>query len=159
MAKKSSGVEDGHKIICKNRRAKREYAIEDRIEAGMVLRGSEVKSCRDGRATINEAYVRIIRNEAFLVGGHIAEYKNAGTFGHDPTRTRKLLMHRKQIDKLEVKLRQQGLAAVPLALYFKDGRVKIEIGVGKGRSHADRRHVVREREMKREIQRTMRRGK
>ncbi len=159
MAKKGAGADDGRKIICKNRRAKREYHIEYRLEAGMVLRGSEVKSCRDGRATINEAYVRVIRGEAFLVGGHIAEYKNAGVFGHDPTRTRKLLMHRKEIDKLEVRLRQQGQAAVPLALYFKDARVKIEIGIGKGRSHADRREVVREREMKREIQRTMRRGR
>lgn len=143
------------RAICKNRRALHDYQIQDRIEAGIVLRGSEVKSCRNGRVSLNEAYIRVINNEAFLVGGHIAEYAAANRFNHDPVRDRKLLLHRREIDKLEVRLRQQGQTAVPLSMYFKEGNVKLEIGVGKGRSHADRREVVREREMRREIDRAM----
>jgi SsrA-binding protein len=158
-AKQNSGPEGGRQTICKNRRARREYHIDETFEAGLVLRGSEVKACRQGGVSINDAYVRIIKNEAYLLGSHIAEYRQAGPFNHKPDRERKLLLHRKQIDKLEVRLRQEGQAAVPLALYFKDGRVKAEIAVGKGRSYADRRELVKEREMQREIQRTMRRGR
>lgn len=157
--RQKSGSEGGRKLICKNRRARREYGIDETLEAGLVLVGSEVKSCRHGSVSINDAYVRIVKNEAYLLGSHIAEYKQAGPFNHKPDRDRKLLLHRNQLDKLEIRLRQGGQAAVPLALYFREGRVKVEIGVGRGRSHADRRDVVKEREMQREIQRTMRRGR
>lgn len=156
MAKKADKAPDGSKLICKNRQAHREYNIEEKLEAGIVLCGSEVKSCRDGRVDINGAFVRVLNNEAILVGSHIAEYKNAGQFGHEPKCDRKLLLNRKQIDKLEVRLRQQGQSAVPLTMYFKNGYAKVELGIGKGRSYADRRDVVRDRENKREIERTMR---
>jgi SsrA-binding protein len=150
--------EGGREVICKNRRARREYRVDETFEAGLVLQGSEVKSCRQGSVSINDALVRIVKNEAYLFGSHIAEYKQAGPFNHEPGRERKLLLHRKQIDKLEIQLRQEGQAAVPLALYFKGGRVKVEVAVGKGRSFADRRDLVRERETQREVRRAMLRG-
>jgi len=121
------------------------------------LLGSEVKSCRAHRVSLDDAYVRTANGEAFLVNAHIGEYGPANQFNHEPTRQRKLLLHRKEIDKLDVRLRQQGQTAVPTSMYLKEGRVKVEIGVGKGRSHADRRDVVQEREMQREIDRAMRR--
>ena len=134
-----------------------DYQIQDQMEAGISLRGSEVKSCRMGRVSLEESWVRIIEGEAFLIGSHIAEYEHANRLNHDPTRDRKLLLHRREIDKLELRLKQEGQTAVPLAMYLKNGRVKVEVGVGKGRSYADKRDVVREREMQREIDRAMRR--
>jgi SsrA-binding protein len=145
------------KLICKNRRARRDYHIQDHLEAGISLVGSEVKSCRQGRVSLEEAWVRIIGGEAYLVGSHVAEYVHANKLNHDPTRDRKLLLHRREIDKLELRLKQQGQTAVPLAMYLKNGRIKLELGIGKGRSYADKRDVVREREMQREIDRAMRR--
>jgi len=145
------------KLICKNRRARRDYQIQDHFEAGIALRGSEVKSCRMGRVSLEESWVRIVDREAYLIGSHIAEYKFANKLNHDPIRDRKLLLHRREIDKLEVRLKQQGQTAVPLSMYLKNGRIKVELGVGKGRSYADKRDVVREREMQREIDRAMRR--
>src|SRR4051812_31110639 len=114
-------------LICQNRRARHDFAIEERLEAGMVLTGTEVKSCRAGKAHLNDAYVQIIGDEAVMMGGHIAEYTQGNRFNHEPARSRKLLLHRKEIDKLSVKLRERGYTAVPMSLYFKGGRVKVEL--------------------------------
>ena len=155
MAKKDGSVAE--KVISKNRRAFHEFNIEDRLEAGVALVGSEVKSCRHGSVSLQDAYVQVQNGEAFLVNSHISEYGPANRFNHSPTRLRKLLLHRREIDKLEVRLRQQGQSAVPIALFFKNGRVKVDVGIGKGKTFVDRRDVVREREMKREVDRAMRR--
>lgn len=140
-------------LICQNRRALHNFSIDERLEAGVVLVGTEVKACRAGKAHLNDAYVQVMRNEAVLVGGHIAEYAQGNRFNHTPDRMRKLLMHRKEIDKLATRLHERGHTAVPLSMYFKNGRVKIEIGVGKGKSHVDRRQDIKEREAQREIER------
>ena len=155
MAKRDPKASE--KFIAKNRRAHHDLAIEDHLEAGLALVGSEVKSCRAGSVSLQDAYVLVDRGEAFLVNAHVAEYTAANRFNHVPTRRRKLLLHRREIDKLEVRLLQQGQVAVPLALYFKAGRVKADIGIGKGKRYADRRESVREREAAREVARVMRR--
>jgi SsrA-binding protein len=152
-------VKPGEKLIAKNRRALHDFAIDDHVEAGLVLVGSEVKSCRDAKVSLQDAYVMVDRGEAFLLNAHIAEYTPANRFNHDPIRRRKLLLHRREIDKLEVRLKQQGQTAVPLSVYFKGGRVKVDIGIGKGKSFIDRRDDVRDREGKREVERAMRRGR
>ncbi len=147
---------DGRQIICENRRARHNYAIESKFEAGLVLTGTEVKACRAGKAHLNDAFVQVIRGEALLLGGHIDEYSYGHHFNHTPVRSRKLLMHRREIDKLEFNIQDKGLSAVPLTLYFSPGgRVKVEIGVGKGKSRIDKRQDIKSREAKREIDRTM----
>jgi len=148
---------DAARFICQNKRARHNYSIGRCLEAGLVLRGTEVKSCREGGAQINEAYVQVINGEAFLVGSHIAEYRQGNRYNHVPDRTRKLLLHDNEIAKLEVDTRQRGHVAIPLALYFKDGRVKLEVGVGTGKKHEDRRQDLKEREVKRDMDRARRR--
>ncbi|MBI3179008.1 MAG: SsrA-binding protein SmpB, partial [Deltaproteobacteria bacterium] len=150
--KKDDGA---RQLITKNRRAVHDYIIEDRLEAGVVLLGSEVKSCRQGKAQLSDAYVQVKDGEAFLLNSHIAEYLPATRFNHAPKRTRKLLLHKSEIDKLLVRLSQRGQTAVPLSMYFKDGRVKVEIGIGKGRAAVDRRELVKERESRREMERAL----
>lgn len=146
-------------VICKNRRASRNYELGERMEAGLVLKGSEVKSCREGKAHLNDAYVQIQNGEAYLLKAHIAEYTQAGPYlNHDPERPRKLLLHTSEIHKLAKKIEEKGFAGVPLSLYFKNGRVKLELAVGKGKSVVDKRHTVRERQTERELRRVMRRG-
>ncbi len=150
----------GDKPICRNRRATRNYELGERFEAGLVLLGTEVKSCRDGKAHINDAYVLIKRQEAFLISSHIAAYGQGGPyFNHDPERPRKLLLHRQELDKLIRKIHERGLLAVPTAMYFKGGRIKVEIAIAKGRSHTDKRQVVKERQVVREMDRAMKRAK
>jgi SsrA-binding protein len=156
MAKRE-GEPGTERSLCRNRKARHQVHIEDRIEAGLALVGSEVKSCRAGRAAIEEAYVQVEAGQAFLVNARIDEYVAANRFNHEPRRKRKLLLHRREIDRLEVRLRQQGQTAVPLSLYLKGGRVKLEIGVGKGKTFEDRRDTVRERESRREMERAVRR--
>lgn len=146
------------KRIASNRRARHDYALDDKLEAGLVLTGSEVKSCREGRAQITSTYVQIRNGEAFLIGMHIGEYKQASHFNHLPERDRKLLMHRRQIDKLDGMLRQGGKTVVPLELYFKDGRVKIEIASATGKKQYDRRQDLKERDADRAVARALRRG-
>jgi SsrA-binding protein len=142
--------------ICQNRRAKHDYAFDEHLEAGVVLVGTEVKACRAGQAHLNDAYVRVVGNEAVLIGGHIAEYTQGNRFNHPVERSRKLLLHRKQIDKLGVKLHEKGLSAIPLAMYFKGGRVKLDIGIGKGKSGVDRRQDIKKRDGDREMERALR---
>jgi SsrA-binding protein len=145
------------KYICQNRRALHNFAIEERLEAGLVLQGSEVKALRLGRAHLNDAYVQISRNEAVLLGGHIGEYAWANQFSHTATRSRKLLLHRREIDKLARSIREKGYTAVALSLYFTPGgHVKLEVGVGRGKSDVDRRHDLKAREADREMTRALR---
>lgn len=142
--------------IARNRRATFDYEIVDRVEAGVVLTGSEVKALRERGASLGDAYVQFMRGEAWLIGVHIPEYAPAAANGHDPMRTRKLLLHRKEIDKLGEGATQKGLTAVLMSLYFnEDGRVKAQIGLGKGKSTYDKRNTIRAREDRREADRAM----
>ena len=153
MAKQSQPkpVSD-RKTICRNKRAFRDYFISDRVEAGLVLLGSEVKSLRDGRASLGEScYAEMKRGEMFLVGCHIAEYPWANQFNHDPLRTRKLLLRRSEIRKLAVKLIERGFTLVPLELYFRRGKAKVELGLAKGKRQYDKRDTVRRRDLERDL--------
>lgn len=144
---------DGTKLIASYKRAYRDYDILDTYEAGLVLTGSEVKSLREGNAQIAEGYARVQRGEMWLDGIHIPPYTNAIGFGaHDPDRTRKLLLNRAEIDKLDQRTAQGGLTIVPLRLYWKDGRAKLEVGLAKGRTKGDKRQHMAERDADREIQ-------
>jgi len=145
------------KIIAQNRRARHDYEILDRIEAGLALLGPEVKSLRAGRANLSDAYGTIRRGEAFLVNVHISPYNEAGRANPDPRRERKLLLHRAEINRLRGKLAERGLTLVPLLLYFKDGRAKVELGLARGRRRGDKREAIRQREERREIDRALRR--
>jgi SsrA-binding protein len=149
--------DDAVKILVRNRRALHDYAIEDRIEAGIALMGSEVKSLRDQRASLSEGYVAVRGGEAWLVGVQINEYPWAHQQNHAPTRERKLLLHRREIGKLDSKLTLKGYSAVPLAIYLKNGRIKVEIGVGRGKRQYEKRETVKEAEAKRDIDRALRR--
>ena len=150
-------AEQGKKVIASNRRARHEYTIEDVVEAGLVLTGTEVKSLRAGRATLTDGYGQITDSEAWLHGVHIPEYTQGTWTNHDPRRTRKLLLHRKEIDRLASSIRERGLTLVPLSLYFKDGRAKIELGLGRGKRTYDKRHELAKRDAAREVERELRR--
>lgn len=143
---------NGRKIVASNRRARHDYSILDEFEAGIVLSGSEVKALREGHAQMADSFARIIRGQVWVDGIHIPPYQFAhGVGAHDPDRARKLLLHRREIDKLEHQVKTEHVALVPLALYFKDGRVKVEVGVAKGRKKADKRQAMAERDTKLEI--------
>jgi SsrA-binding protein len=145
----------GEKTIATNRRARFEYHLSDNVEAGLVLTGSEVKSLRAGTVSINEAYAMIRGNEAWLIGATIEPYPQAGMRNHDRLRDRKLLLHRREIDKLRGRVEQQGFTLVPGRLYFKGGKVKIELALGRGKDVADKRETVKRRDSQREIQRAL----
>jgi SsrA-binding protein len=147
----------GTKLIAENRRARRDYELLERVEAGLVLSGSEVKSARDGKVQLGQAYADIRDGEAWLVGASIAEYAQRGAFGHEPDRDRKLLLHRGEIDSLHGKVREKGLTLVPTRMYFKHGRVKVEIALARGRERADRRRVIAERDAQRQMERALKR--
>jgi SsrA-binding protein len=147
----------GTKLIADNRRARRDYELLERFEAGLVLTGSEVKSARAGKVQLGQAYADIRGGEAWLVGASIAEYAQGGRWGHEPDRDRKLLLHRGEIDSLYGKVREKGLTLVPIRMYFKDGRVKVEIAVARGRERADKRRVLAERDAQRQIERALHR--
>ncbi len=146
----------GDKVIATNRRARHEYRISDRYEAGIVLQGTEVKSLREGKANIQDAYCAIQKGEVFLTNCHIAPYRHGTRFNHDPLRTRKLLLNRREIGKLIKAVDQKGNTVIPLKLYFKNGRAKIEIGVATGKKQYDKRKDIAERESKRRLQRLKR---
>ena len=154
---KAGASEDVVKILARNRRATHDYQIEERVEAGLVLTGSEVKSLRDQRASIAEGFVTIRGGEAYLVNVQILEYPFAHQQNHEPTRERKLLLHRREIAKLDAKLTLKGYALVPMSIYVKNGRIKLELGVGRGKKQFEKRESVKEAEAKREIDRAMRR--
>lgn len=143
------------KIVCQNRKAYHDYHIEETIEAGISLLGTEVKSLREGRANLRDSYVLIKNGEAFLINCHISPYSHGNIMNHDPLRTRKLLLHKKQINSLAGKTVIKGYTLVPLKLYFTDSFAKIEIGLAKGKRLFEKRETIKEREAKREIEKRM----
>jgi SsrA-binding protein len=151
------GTPTGTRLIADNRRARRDYELLERVEAGVVLTGTEVKSARDGKVQLGQAYADIRDGEAWLVGASIAEYVQAGGTGHVADRERKLLLHRGEIDSLHGKVREKGLTLVPTRMYFKDGRVKVELALARGRERADKRRVIAERDAQRQMERAFKR--
>ena len=147
--------EKGRSLIAQNRRARHDYQIEDTVEAGLVLVGTEVKSLRAGRATLTDGYAEISEGEAWVRGLHIPEYEQGSWTNHEPRRKRKLLLKRSEIAKLEAKTKQGGYTLVPLSIYFKDGYAKLEVAVAKGRKTHDKRHAIAEKESKREAERAI----
>ncbi len=143
------------KVVQRNRKAFFQYEILDRMEAGMVLKGSEVKSIRDGRVSIHEAYAKVRGSEVWVVGMDISLYPQAGPQNHEPLRPRKLLLHRREIGRLAAKVKERGLTLVPLSLYFKHGRAKLEIALARGKVKHDKRQAMRKKEADREIRRRM----
>ncbi len=146
-------MQDKINEISNNRKARFEYAISETIEAGIVLRGTEVKSMRLKMVSINEAYAKIHNGEAFIVGMNISPYEMANRFNHEPLRERKLLLHRQEIKRLTGKLREKGFTLVPLKIYFKNGKVKVLLGLGKGKAKYDKRKAIQKRDLDRELQR------
>jgi len=143
----------GIKVVATNRKARHEYFLLDTYEAGLVLKGSEIKSIRAGQVSLAQAYVSVEGDEAWLVNSHIAPYNEASRNNHDPVRTRKLLLHRSEIRKLSDKVRQKGATVVPLRIYLKDGKAKIEIALAKGKKQYDKRAEIAKRDAKREMDR------
>ncbi|MBV8064963.1 MAG: SsrA-binding protein SmpB [Actinobacteria bacterium] len=143
------------KLIADNRRARHDYHLGDRVEAGVVLTGTEVKALREGKTQLTRAYAEVNGNEAWLVGVHIPEYLQGNRANHDPERPRKLLLHRREIDRLYGQVREKGVTLVPTRMYFKDGRVKVEIAVGRGKELHDKRRDIAARDAKRQMEREL----
>jgi SsrA-binding protein len=144
------------KLIAENRKARHEFHLLDRVEAGLVLTGTEVKSLRNGKADLARAYATVRDGEAWLVGLHIAPYEQGSTASHDPDRDRKLLLHAREIASLTGKVKERGLTLVPTRLYFKDGRAKVELAVARGKELHDKRRDVAKRDAQRQIERALR---
>jgi SsrA-binding protein len=157
MAKEKDKPERRDVVV--NRRARHDYHIEETIEAGLVLTGSEVKSLRAGKGQLKDSYARVKDGEVWLLHAHISEYAPAARFGHDPVRPRKLLLHKREIARLAGKVREKGLTLVPLRIYFKNGRAKVELGLARGKKLYDKRAAMRERDAQREIERSLRGGR
>lgn len=145
------------KVITEHRRARFDYTVEDTLEAGLELLGTEVKSLRQGTANLNDAYVLPKGEQLFMLNAHIGAYNPASIFTHEPTRARRLLMHREEIDRWGAKVRERGYSIIPLMLYFKNARAKVKLGLCRGKTHEDRRQDIKERETKREMDRAVRR--
>lgn len=145
---------EGKKIIASNRKAKRDYFLEDRLEAGIALMGTEIKSVRAGRVSLREAYVQIDGEEAWLVNAHIAPYDPASKMNHDPRRRRKLLLHKRQIVKLFDEVRQKGFTIIPTMMYLRSGMAKVEIAVARGKRKYDKRREIAKRDAEREMARS-----
>jgi SsrA-binding protein len=145
------------KVVATNRTARRNYVVLDTYEAGLVLLGSEVKSLREGRMELKDSYGDIRNGEAYLVGAHIAPYDFSREGGHEPERMRKLLLHRREIDRIAGGLAEKGLTLVPLQVYFKDGHAKVELALARGKTLVDKRQTLRDREHQREMDRAVRR--
>ena len=152
----AKGSDDQQKVVATNRKAYHDYFIEEKFEAGLVLRGTEVKSLREGRVNLQDSYASVHANEIFLHHCHISPYSHGNLMNHDPIRARKLLLHRKEINKLIGKTQQKGLTLVPLRIYFsKHGHAKVEIGLAKGKKQYDRRESIKTREAGREVERAI----
>jgi len=145
------------KVVCQNRKAYHDYHIEDTTEAGIVLLGTEVKSLREGKANLRDSYVIIKDGEAFLLNCHISPYSHGNRMNHDPLRTRKLLLHKKEINRLSGKAALKGFTLIPLKIYFKNSLAKVEIGLARGKKLFEKRDTIIEREAKREISRALKR--
>ena len=144
----------GEKVVATNRKARYDYHITDTVEAGMVLKGTEVKSLRDGKVNIKDSYALIEENEMYLLGVYISPYSHGTTKPHEPDRRRKLLLHKGEILKLKRTIEQKGLTVIPLRIYFKDGKAKVLLGTAKGKAKHDKRRDIAERDAKREIARS-----
>ena len=147
--------QEGHKVVAQNKKARHDYHIEDTYEAGLVLQGTEVKSLRAGRASLIDGFAEVHNGEAFLHAVHIPIYTEGTWTNHEPRRVRKLLLNRHEIDKIESRVNERGLTIVPLSLYFKDGRAKVEIALAKGKRNYDKRQTLREQQDRREAERAM----
>jgi SsrA-binding protein len=147
--------QEGRKVVAQNKKARHDYHVEDTFEAGMVLQGTEVKSLRAGRASLVDGFAEVRNGEVYLHGVHIPAYTEGTWTNHEPRRVRKLLLNRHEIDKIESRVNERGLTLVPLALYFKDGRAKVEIALGRGKRSYDKRHALAERQANREAQQVM----
>ena len=141
--------------LVSNRRARHDYEILDTQEAGIALQGTEIKSLRDNGGSLQEAYVKVIRNELWLIGSSIAPYKYGSIYNHDERRDRKLLMHKREIAKLQTAVQEKGLTLIPLAMYLKNGRVKVKIAVAKGKKTVDKRETIKERDEKRRMEKAL----
>jgi SsrA-binding protein len=148
-------VAGGTKLISENRRARHEYNLLERFEAGLVLTGTEVKSLREGHATLQRSFAELRDGEIWLVGAHIPEYAQGNLANHDPDRDRKLLLRRREIDSLLGKVQQRGLTIVPTKLYFKDGRIKVELALARGKEARDKRRDLADRDARRQIEREL----
>ena len=146
----------GEKLIADNRRARFDYELLERVEAGLQLTGTEVKSLREGRASLAQSYAEIRDGEAWLLGAEIQTYDQGNRANHDPTRARKLLLHRREIDSLYGTVRERGLTLVPTRLYWRDGKAKVELAVARGKERADKRRAIAERDAKRQMERALR---
>ena len=144
------------KAITTNRRARHDYQITETYEAGLVLQGSEVKSLRNGNANLKDAYVMFREGEAWLIGAYIAPYSFSREGGHHPERDRKLLLHKREIERMASKVAERGLTLVPMSMYFKEGKAKVELGLGRGKARYDKRQALKEKQQKREMDRAMR---
>ena len=156
---KTGGKTGGTKRVAENRRARYDFNLGDSYEAGIALMGSEVKALREGNANLSDSYVQPDRGELFVHNLRIGEYKAATHIAHEPLRKRKLLLHRKEIDKIDQKVKERGYTVVPTELYFKGGRAKLRIALATGKTNVDRRQDIKERETKREIDRVIRGGR
>jgi SsrA-binding protein len=145
----------GEKLIVENRRARHDYHFLEKVEAGLVLTGTEVKSLRDGRASLQQAYADIRDGEAWLVGAHISVYDAGNIANHDPDRDRKLLLHRREVETLGAKVRERGLTLVPTRLYFRDGRAKVELALARGKEQRDKRRDLQRHEAQRDMERAL----
>lgn len=152
-------TESGIKVVATNRKAGHEYFLLDRFEAGIALQGSEIKSIRAGQVSLAEAYVRIDGHEAWLEDAHVAPYEQAGHYNHDPRRPRKLLIHRREIRRLWDEVRQKGVTVIPLRIYLKNGRAKVEIALAKGKKLYDKRQAIAKRDAEREAEREFRQSR
>jgi len=146
----------GEKVIATNRKARHDYEILETYEAGLVLKGTEVKSLREGQVNFKDSYAAIDRGEGWLIGCHIAPYHHGTDANHDPDRSRKLLLHRREIARLLGKVAERGLTLIPLRLYFKEGRAKLELGLARGKKLHDKRASIRERDARREMDKEVR---
>jgi SsrA-binding protein len=147
--------EQGRKMVAQNRKARHDYHVEDTFEAGLVLTGTEVKSLRAGRASLVDGFAEVRDQEVWLNGVHIPEYTQGTWTNHEPRRPRKLLLHRREIDRIDARVRERGLTLVPLSLYFKDGRAKVEIALARGKKAYDKRQAIAKREADREARAEM----
>ena len=159
VGKKASGSDAGIKIVCTNRKARHLYHLLEEYEAGLVLTGTEVKALRQGRASLPESYAEIRGGELFLVGCHISEYTPGNRYNHDPLRPRKLLMHRREINRLQGKIQEKGFTLVPLSIYFRNGWAKVKLALARGKKLYDKREDLKRRVAEREAERAMQRYK
>jgi SsrA-binding protein len=151
----SAPTPEGIKIIAQNRKARYDYAVLETYEAGIALHGTEVKSLRDGKASLTDAYARVADGEVYLHNLHIHEYEKANRFNHDPVRTRKLLLHKAEVLRLRGRTEEKGLTLIPLKLYFKRGRAKVELALARGKRNIDRRRDIATRDARREVERAL----